>query len=66
LLASDEKEVVVQIAGRKRGTVILPSGTSESDALAKALKIPAVAKALGGKEPKRVVYVTGKIINIVV
>ena len=63
--AVSEVEVVVQVAGRKRGRIRLPGEASEAEALAEALKIQAVLAVLGGKEPKRVVYVPGKIINLV-
>jgi len=66
ILIASECEVVVQVAGRKRGSVVLPSEASEADTLTEALKLPAVVAALGGKEPKRVIYVAGKIINLVV
>ena len=38
----------------------------EAEALSEALKIPAVAKALDGKKPSRVIFVKGKILNLVV
>ncbi len=66
LTVASEVEVVVQVAGRKRGSIRLPSGTSEAEALAEALKLPAVITALSGNEQKRVVYVPNKIINLVV
>ncbi|MHB8710457.1 MAG: class I tRNA ligase family protein [Minisyncoccota bacterium] len=66
LLVASEIEVVVQVAGRKRGSVRLPKEASETEALVEALKLPAVISALGGKEPARVVYVPGKIINLVI
>jgi leucyl-tRNA synthetase len=66
LAVADESEVVVQVAGRKRGSILLPNDASEAEALAEALKLPSVLTALGGKEPKRIIYVPGKIINLVV
>ncbi|MSU74521.1 leucine--tRNA ligase [Candidatus Kaiserbacteria bacterium] len=66
LATAHEVEIVVQVAGRRRGTIRLPSEVDEAEALAEALKIPAVITALAGKEPKRIVYVPGKIINLVV
>jgi len=66
LAVESETEIVVQVAGRKRGSIRLPRGASEAEALTEALKLPAVAKALDGKKPSRVVYVPGKIINLVV
>jgi len=61
-----ENEVVVQVNGKRRGSITLDTETSESDAVASARAIPAVYTALAGKEPKRVVYISGKIINLVV
>lgn len=66
VIAVSEQEVVVQVLGRKRGSVRLRSGADEAEATAEALKIPAVITALDGREPKRVVYVAGKILNLVV
>jgi leucyl-tRNA synthetase len=66
MAVADESEVVVQVASRKRGSILLPNEAGEAEALAEALKLPAVSTALGGKEPKRVVYVPGKILNLVV
>jgi len=66
LLASGENEIVVQVAGKKRGSILLPIDSSEAKVLSKAIKIPAVAKALNGKKPSRVIFVKGKILNLVV
>lgn len=65
ILTSSEVEVVVQVAGRKRGVIQLPSEAGEAEAVAEALKLSPVAAALGGKNPKRVVYVPGKVVNLV-
>ena len=66
LIVASENEIVVQVAGRKRGSILLPSGASEAETLAEALKLPAVITSLAGKEPLRVVFIPGKIINLVV
>ena len=66
ITAESEVEVVVQVAGRRRGSIMLPRENGEAEAVIEAMKIPAVLAALAGKEPKRVVYVAGKIINLVV
>jgi len=66
LLVADEVEVVVQVAGRKRGSVRLPRDAGETEVTAAALIIPAVAAALAGAKPRRVVYIQNKIVNIVV
>ena len=66
IITASENEVVVQVNGKRRGSITLTVNGSESDALTSAQVIPAVVAALAGKEPKRVVYVPGKIINLVV
>ncbi|MDP2655242.1 MAG: class I tRNA ligase family protein, partial [bacterium] len=64
--ATTENEVVVQVNGKRRGSLMLTTDATEFDAIASARAIPAVATALAGQEPKRVVYVPNKIINLVV
>ncbi len=66
ILAQSIAEIVVQVNGKRRGSTILTINVSEKIAVKEALKISAVAAALGGEDPKRVVYVPGKIINLVV
>ena len=58
-------EVVVQVNGKRRGSTTLTINVSEETAVKEALKISAVVTALVGKEPRRVVYVPGKIVNFV-
>lgn len=65
LTAATTSEVVVQVSGKRRGSVILPTDASEAEAFAAASALPAVMTALVGLTPKRVVYVPGKIINLV-
>lgn len=66
LLIEDQAEIVVQVNGKRRGSFMLATDASEADAAAKARVIPAVVSALAGNEPKRVVYIPNKIINLVV
>ena len=66
LLVANQVAVAVQVGGRTRGTVELAPDASEEEAVAAARALPAVATALGGKELKRVVYVPGKVVNLVV
>ncbi|MFA5998078.1 MAG: leucine--tRNA ligase [Candidatus Paceibacterota bacterium] len=66
LLISSTVNVTVQVNGKRRGSIILPADAPEDSAIAEALKIPVVTASFTGKEPKRVVYVPNKIINLVV
>lgn len=63
---SVEKEVVVQVNGKRRASVTLGIHSAEEEAVALAQGVPAVRAALGQKAPKRVIYVPGKILNLVV
>ncbi len=63
---AEEREVVVQVNGKRRGSILLALDASESDAVIAARAVPTVEAALGGKAPVRVIYVVGKILNLVV
>ncbi len=66
LLFEQVVTVVVQINGKRRGEVPLPPQASEDTALAAARALPAIADKLSAATPKRVIYVPGRVINIVV
>ena len=66
LIASSEQRLVFQVNGRHRGDQLLPAGLSEEAAVAAARAHPRVAPHLAGKTVRKVIYVPGKIINLVV
>jgi len=63
--AQDEITLVVRINGKLRDRVIVPVDISEEDARKIALASEAVLKALEGQAPRQVIYVKGRLINIV-
>lgn len=65
MYGQDTYEVVVQVNGKRRGSIPLASDAEEVAAVAAARALPAVVAALGGKEPSRVIYVPGRILNLV-
>jgi leucyl-tRNA synthetase len=65
-LVSNEHKVIVQVNGKKRAELLLPVGTDQAAALAAAQAHADATPHLAGKAVKRVVYVPGKILNIVV
>ena len=66
MLVQDSFTYPVMFNGKMRFTLELPNGISQADAIA-AVKADGLGqKWLDGKEPKRVVFVPNKIINIVV
>lgn len=66
LIVLSHAEVVVQVNGKRRGSITLAVDAAEEDALVAAKALPTIVAILGGNEPKRVVFVPGKIINLVV
>ncbi|HVA14026.1 MAG TPA: leucine--tRNA ligase [Stellaceae bacterium] len=66
LAAEDTVTVAVQVNGKLRGTVELPRDSVEDAAKAAALALPAVAKALDGKAPRKTIVVPNRIVNVVV
>jgi leucyl-tRNA synthetase len=65
-LKSDTKEYPVQINGKLRATIELPSDITPADAEAAALALEQVQRWLEGKQPRKVVFVPGRMINLVV
>jgi leucyl-tRNA synthetase len=57
--------VVVQINGKLRDRLEMPASASADEIKQAALQSAAVQKHLGGKTPKQVIYVPGKLVNIV-
>jgi leucyl-tRNA synthetase len=66
LAADDTVTVGVQVNGKLRGTLDLARDSPEDDVRGAALALPAVAAALAGKPPRRVVVVANRIVNVVV
>ena len=65
-LTATEIKLVFQVNGKHRGDDLVPVGLSQDNAVAAARANPRVAPHLEGKNVKRVIYVPGKILNIVV
>jgi leucyl-tRNA synthetase len=62
----DELLIVVQVNGKLRGRVTVPADAAESAVKGAALADEKVRSFLAGTEPRKVVYVPGKLVNIVV
>ncbi|MBM5811546.1 MAG: leucine--tRNA ligase [Gammaproteobacteria bacterium] len=65
-LAQDTVEIVVQVNGRLRARVPVPTGADETAARAAALADAAVARHVAGQPIRKFVYVPGKLVNVVV
>ena len=64
-LEQDTIEVVVQVNGKLRSRVSLPAGADEAAARAAALADANVSRFIGGKPVRKVIYVPGKLVNVV-
>ena len=65
LATEDLVTIAVQVMGKLRGTIRVSQGTGQEAALASALAEPAISKFVPGT-PKKVIYVPGRLLNIVV
>ena len=66
LLVEDTIVLPLQVNGKKRSELRVPTGAPSSDVEAAALADDAVRRALDGKPPRRVIVVPGRIVNVVV
>jgi leucyl-tRNA synthetase len=65
-LVTDMITVVVQVNGRLRAQLQLPKDVSQEDAVSAAKADEKVKAHLGAGEPKKTIYVPGKLVNFVV
>ena len=65
MLVSDTVTIAVQVNGKLRDTIQLPTGATEEQARAGALASAKVAAALGGREIRKVIYVPDKLVSLV-
>jgi leucyl-tRNA synthetase len=65
-LLRDSVTLAVQVNGKKRATIELPSDHDETGAEDAALANEAVQRAIAGKAVRKVIVVQGKIVNVVV
>jgi leucyl-tRNA synthetase len=58
--------LIVQINGKVRASIAAPTGILEAEAGELALQDPRIKDLLQGQEPQRIIYVPGRLVNIVV
>jgi leucyl-tRNA synthetase len=61
----DEVEIVVQVNGKVRDHVVVDANATEAMVTERAMALERVGEFLGGRSPRKVIYVAGKLINIV-
>jgi leucyl-tRNA synthetase len=57
--------LIVQVNGRLRDRIQVPVGIAEGEAKELALASEKVQRHIGDKAPRKVIYVPGKLVNIV-
>jgi leucyl-tRNA synthetase len=65
LLESALVDLVVQVNGKRRDEIRVPAGAGDDEIRAAALAAENVKKHLAGREPKKVVIVPGRLVNVV-
>ena len=63
LARADEVELAVQVNGKVKAKITVSADAAEDDIRATALA--AVERTLNGKEPRKVIVVKGRLVNIV-
>lgn len=61
----DEVTLVLQVNGKVRARLVVAADINQADAEAAALANDMVRKHLGGRSPKKVIVVPGKLVNVV-
>lgn len=64
-IEADTVTLIVQVNGKVRDRLEVAPDIAEETARTEALASPRVAPLLAGKQPRRVIYVPGRLINIV-
>ncbi|WP_041675868.1 leucine--tRNA ligase [Ramlibacter tataouinensis] len=65
-LQQDEVELVLQVNGKHRGSVSVPASASREEIERLALASEAFAKHAPGAQPKKVIVVAGRLVNVVI
>jgi leucyl-tRNA synthetase len=65
-LVQDEIELVLQINGKLRGSIVVPADADKAAIEAVALASPVFISHAAGAKAKKVVVVPGRLVNVVV
>ena len=66
LLGADTVTIAVQVNGKRRAEIVVPSDAGEDAVREAALANENVQRHLGGKQPRKVIVVPGRLVNVVV
>jgi leucyl-tRNA synthetase len=65
LVKEKEVELAVQVAGKIKDRIVVAADATEEDIKQKALSSEKVIAAMAGKEPKKVIVIKSRLVNIV-
>ena len=66
LIKEKEIELAVQVNGKIRDKIIVAAGASEEQIKQEALRGEKVVAAIAGKEPRKIIVIKSRLVNIVV
>lgn len=66
LCVDDTVRMGVQVNGKKRGEIEIPKDADQDGAMAEAMKVQSVSNQVDGKDVKKIIFVQGRILNIIV
>ena len=66
MLKDDTVTLPIQINGKRRAEISVPADMDKAEVEKLALAQDAVIKALDGAQPKKIIVVPGRIVNVVV
>ena len=58
--------IPIQVNGKRRAEIIIQSDSSQEEVKKLALSNSNISKILGESQPKKVIYVPGRIVNVVI
>jgi leucyl-tRNA synthetase len=64
--AEDVVTLVIQVNGKVRDRITVPVNIRDEEARSTALSSPVIQKLMEGKSPRKVIVVSGKLVNIVI
>ncbi|MCE3271771.1 MAG: leuS [Ramlibacter sp.] len=65
-LLQDEVELVLQVNGKHRGSILVPAGADKAEIEKIAVASEAFTKFAPGASPKKVIVVPGRLVNVVI
>jgi leucyl-tRNA synthetase len=66
MLSDDNVTLPIQVNGKRRAEISVPKDMDKAEVEKRALAHEAVARSLDGAQPKKVIVVPGRIVNVVV